>query len=153
MNALLGLNLGKGEMVRYAGKVEGGSSGTQHYDNVSAAIYGGFVVVRGGRQPEATAMEPPASLRICVASPRLKLPKNKTEYARSVLPRKVTLRQMVTSVASATTLVAGIAKGDFALIGEGMRDDVVEPVRGRFIPGHGRVRAAAMGAGASGVLH
>lgn len=151
MNDLFGLGLSKEEMVSWAGKGEAASSGTAHYDNVSAAIYGGFVVVRSGRTPSVVRFDPPRALRLCVATPLLRLPERKTKYARSILPKKIELRQMVSNLGSAGTLVAGFAKGDIALIGAGMHDEVVEPARSTMIPGYGRVRKEAMEAGASGV--
>ena len=48
MNELLGLGLSSDELIFYAGKGEEVTSGSPHYDNVSASILGGFVVVRGG---------------------------------------------------------------------------------------------------------
>ncbi len=48
MNELLGLGLSSDELIFCAGKGEAVTSGSPHYDNVSASILGGFVVVRGG---------------------------------------------------------------------------------------------------------
>lgn len=151
MNSLLGLNLNREELVRYAGEGEAVASGSAHYDNVSAAIYGGFVVVSGRERLSIARIDAPAALRICVATPTVELPERKTEYARSVIPQKVGLRQMVSNVAKASTLVAGFAKRDITMIGEGMKDEVVEPARSKLIPGYNRVRKLAREAGASGV--
>ena len=91
MNQLLGLGLCEDELIYYAGKGEAVTSGSPHYDNVSASILGGFVVVRGGagERPTAVRFAPPAGLAVCVATPTVNLPARKTEYARSLLPRSV----------------------------------------------------------------
>jgi homoserine kinase len=151
MNVLLGLKLSKDELVRYAGKGEATASGAAHYDNVSAAIYGGFVVVTGKERPSVVRLNPPAALGVCVATPQIKLPERKTEYSRSILPRNLRLGQLVANVGRASTLVAGFARGDVAMIGEGMRDEVVEPARSKLIPGYSHVRELATKAGAAGV--
>jgi homoserine kinase len=153
MNALLDLGLTQDELVFHAGVGEALMSGTPHYDNVSASILGGFVVVRGGpgQRPAAVKFEPPAGLAVCVATPAVSLPQRKTEYARSLLPASVPLETLVENVANASLMVSGFAKKDIKLIGKGMTDRAVEQARKVMIPGYDRVRSRAMAAGAAGV--
>jgi homoserine kinase len=153
MDGLLGLGLTSDELIFYAGKGEGVTSGSRHYDNVAASILGGFVVVRGGvgERPTAVRFDSPAGLAVCVATPVVSLPGRKTEYARSLLPESVPLETLVASVANASLMVAGFAKKDIKLIGKGMTDRAVEQARKSMIPGFDRVRSKAMGAGAEGV--
>ena len=153
MNELLGLGLSNDELIFYAGKAEGATSGSRHYDNVAASILGGFVVVRGGDvdRPNAVRFDPPASLAVCVATPVVSLPQRKTEYARSLLPKSVSLEMLVANVANASLMVSGFAKKDIKLIGKGMNDKVVEHARKAMIPGFDWVRSKALDAGAEGV--
>jgi homoserine kinase len=152
MNELLRLGLPTDELIFYAGKAEGATSGSRHYDNVAASILGGFVVVRGGAErPLATSFGPPPGLAVCVATPVVSLPSRKTEYARSLLPGSVPLETLVANVANASLMVAGFAKKDIKLIGRGMADRAVEQARKSMIPGFDRVRAQATAAGAEGV--
>lgn len=153
MNELLGLALSSDELIFYAGKGEAVTSGSPHYDNVSASILGGFVVVRGGagERPTAVRFDPPAGLVVCVATPVVTLPSRKTEYARSLLPGSVPLETLVANVANASLMVSGFAKKDIKLIGEGMTDRAVEQARKSMIPGYERVKSRAIGAGAEGV--
>jgi homoserine kinase len=153
MNKLLGLGLSSDELVFYAGKGEAVTSGSPHYDNVSASILGGFVVVRGGagERPTAVRFAPPSGLAVCVATPVVSLPRRKTEYARSLLPESVPLDTLVSNVANASLMVSGFAKKDIKLIGKGMTDRAVEQARKSMIPGYDRVRSRAMDAGAAGV--
>lgn len=152
MNELLGLGLSSDELISYAGKGEGVTSGSPHYDNVAASILGGFVVVRGGtgEAPTAVRFDSPAGLAVCVATPVVSLPRRKTEYARSLLPGSVPLETLVANVANASLMVAGFAKKDIKLIGRGMTDRAVEQARKSMIPGYDRVRSRAMAAGAEG---
>jgi homoserine kinase len=153
MNELLGLKLSKDELIFYAGKAEGVTSGSRHYDNVAASILGGFVIVRGahGARPSAVRFDPPAGMAICVATPVVSLPGRKTEYARSLLPASVSLETLVENVANASLMVSGFAKKDIKLIGKGMTDKAVEQARKPMIPGYDLVRSRALAAGAEGV--
>jgi homoserine kinase len=153
MNELLGLGLSSDELIFYAGKGEAVTSGSPHYDNVSASILGGFVVVRGGagERPTAVRFAPPAGLAVCVATPVVSLPRRKTEYARSLLPESVPLETLVENVANASLMVSGFAKKDIKLIGKGMTDRAVEQARKSMIPGYDHVKSRAIGAGAEGV--
>jgi homoserine kinase len=153
MNELLGLGLSSDELIFYAGKGEAVTSGSPHYDNVSASILGGFVVVRGGagERPTAVRFAPPAGLAVCVATPVVSLPRRKTEYARSLLPESIPLETLVENVANASLMVSGFAKKDIKLIGKGMTDRAVEQARKSMIPGYDHVKSRAIGAGAEGV--
>lgn len=153
MNELFDLGLSSDELIFFAGKGEAATSGSPHYDNVTASILGGFVVVRGGsdERPRAVRFDPPAGLAVCIATPMVSLPGRKTEYARSLLPETVPLETLVSNVANASLMVSGFAKKDIKLIGKGMTDRAVEKARKVMIPGYDRVMSRAMDAGAAGV--
>ena len=163
MDELLQLRLSSDELVYYAGMGEGVTSGAPHYDNVAASLLGGFVIVRegegeggdakgeGGGRPYAVRFDPPDGVALCIATPVVRLPPRKTEYARSLIPGSVPLRSLVANVANSSLMVAGFAKNDIGLIGKGMLDTVVEQARKVMIPGYDHVRSMAIGAGAAGV--
>ena len=135
MNELFGLGMSGDDMIFYSGMGERVTSGAAHYDNVSAAILGGFVVVRAGERPSAIRYDPPGDMSLVVVTPVVALPERKTEYTRSVLPKTVPLNMMVSNVANASLIVSGFARGDIAMIGSGMSDMVVEEARKKLIPG------------------
>lgn len=151
MNECFRLRLNGPELVGYAARGEFVSSGVEHYDNVSASLLGGFTVTMTRPALEVARFDPPEELRVCLATPTVKLPDRKTEYARSILPKMVELERLVHNTAAASTLVAGFAKKDIEMIGRGMEDQVVERARAAMIPGYERVRGMAFVAGASGV--
>lgn len=151
MNELFGLKLKKSELTYYAGKGEEVTSGAAHYDNVAAAILGDFVIVGKGERPQPIRLPAPRNMVLCVATPLVKLPARKTEYARSILPKTVSLSRVVENVANASTIVSGFAFKDIGLIGRGMNDSIVEGARKRMVPGYELVKERATGAGASGV--
>jgi len=151
MNEIFDLDMPKEELIYYAGEGERTASGTAHYDNVSASIMGGFVIVKGGDRPRVISFRAPKDLALCIATPVVKLPTRKTEYARSILPKTTSLKSMVQNVASASTIVSGFALKDIGLIGDGMNDRIVEKARKRLIPAYDMVKSEAIRAGASGV--
>ncbi|MDV3278454.1 MAG: homoserine kinase [Nitrososphaerales archaeon] len=148
-SALFGLDLQPREIIRYAGLGERLASGTAHYDNVTASYAGGFVIV--GKEFDYVKMEPPRSLALCLVTPNVELPEKKTKYARSLLPRSVSLKTMVDVTRAASLMVHGFATGDIGEIGKAMAVSPVDEARAKMIPGFERVRKAGLARGATGV--
>jgi homoserine kinase len=89
-------------------------------------------------------------MRLSIAMPTIGTPKNKTASARAMLPQLVNFNKAIINAANAASVVAGFHMGDVDLIGQGMNDLIVEPVRKNLIPGYDEVKKAALEAGASG---
>lgn len=151
LNKLLRLHLPNIELIKLAAHGEIASAGTPHLDNVSAAILGGLVVIGSYEPLDIIHLEPPRFLEICVVIPRIPVPPRKTEVARAVIPKTVSLSQAVQNVGHASAFVAGFALKDIDLIGRAMKDAIVEPARVSMVPGYQIVRKKAIEAGASGV--
>lgn len=151
MNECFYLGLNPSGVVGYAAHGEFVCSGVEHYDNVAASTMGGFVIVRAGSTGGYTRFEPPEHLKVCLATPAVRLPERKTEYARSILPRRVDLDKVVRNTGAASTVVAGFAKKDIALIGRGMEDAIVETARSAMVPAYWELKKAAIEGGAAGV--
>ena len=144
------LRLDGNSLVKFAGIGEKASAGSIHYDNVAASVLGGFVIVKTNPL-EIIKIEPPTTLRMCIAVPKLKVPKKKTKVSRSVIPRKISFKDSITNLSNATAIVAGFMNKDPELIGKSIRDVIVEPARQHMIPGFARVKENALKAGAFGV--
>jgi len=144
------LRLDGNSLVEFAGIGEKASAGSIHYDNVAASVLGGFVIVKTNPL-EIIKIEPPTTLRMCIAVPKLKVPKRKTKVSRSVIPRKISFKDSITNLSNATAIVAGFMNKDPELIGKSIRDVIVEPARKHMIPGFARVKENALKAGAFGV--
>ncbi|MEM4377381.1 MAG: homoserine kinase [Candidatus Nitrosotenuis sp.] len=149
-NRLYKLNLDANTLVECAAIGERASAGTVHYDNVSASVLGGFVIVRTDPL-DVIRISPPADLRLCVAIPKLLVPPKKTAVSRSVVPKQVKLVDAVTNLSNAAAIVAGFTKKDSVLIGRSIRDVIIEPAREHLIPGFSAVKKNALRAGALGV--
>ena len=147
---MYGLKLDENTLVEFAGYGEKASAGSIHYDNVAASVLGGFVIVRTNPL-NVIKVEPPMNLRMCIAVPKLVVPKKKTKVSRGVLPKKVSLVDSVANLSNAAAIVAGFMKKDPKLIGDSIKDVIVEPARQHMIPGFAKVKENALKAGALGV--
>ncbi|CAD6368726.1 Homoserine kinase [metagenome] len=147
---MYGLKLDGNTLVEFAGTGEKASAGTIHYDNVAASVLGGFVIVRTNPL-NVIKIEPPMNLRMCIAVPKLDVPKKKTKVSRGVIPKKVRLIDSVTNLSNASAVVVGFMNKDPKLVGESIKDVIVEPARQHMIPGFVKVKENAMKAGAFGV--
>lgn len=151
LNVLFNLGLDKRQLVYLAAKGEVASAGFEHADNVSAAIYGGFVIIRAYDPLDVVSLRAPENLGLCVAIPKLPPQHKKTEKARAVLPKMIPLEKLRSNVGNAAAMAVGFAVGDVGLIGRSMSDAIVEPARANLIPGYHVVREEALKAGAYGV--
>ncbi len=151
-DSLYRLKVKKEKLVEYAAEGEIASAGARHYDNVSASLFGGFVIssIKGG-PPRFVRLATPRDLVLVVAVPSIPVPERKTGMARSVLPKEVSLRSAVQNVSGASIIVAGFALKDVELIARGIDDAIVEPARKHLIPGFDAVKENAISAGALAV--
>ncbi|HUO73515.1 MAG TPA: homoserine kinase [Solirubrobacteraceae bacterium] len=99
-----------------------------HPDNIGAALCGGFVVCDGSR---VHALEPPMGLEAVLVVPHESV---QTAAARAALPDTVPLRDAVFNVAQASTLMLGLARGDWELIASGLSDRLHQPYRAHLYP-------------------
>jgi homoserine kinase len=151
LNHMFNLKLDNTQLARLAAKGEVASAGSEHADNVSAAICGDFVIVKSYHPLEIVNLKSPPEMEVCVAFPHIPTPPNKTEKARSAVPKLVPMEKLIHNVGRAAAMASGFATGDVDLIGRSMLDAVVEPARAFLIPGYQQVRENALKAGASGV--
>jgi homoserine kinase len=151
LNRMFNLELNNNELIRFAAKGEVASAGSEHADNVSAAICGDFVIVKSYNPLEVVNLKSPLDMEVCVAFPHMATPKSKTKKARLVVSKQVSMEKVVQNVGSAAAMASGFAVGDVDLIGKSMSDAIVEPARAFLIPGYQQVKENALRAGACGV--
>ena len=147
---LFKIQLNSNELVKFAGFGEKASAGSIHYDNVAASVLGGFVIVKTNPLNVIT-IDPPMNLRMCIAVPKIDVPKKKTKVSRGVIPKKIKLTDAVLNLSNAASIVAGFMKKEPELIGNSIKDVIVEPARQHMIPGYDKVKQNALKAGAYGV--
>ena len=122
-------------------------AGSRHFDNVAAAIYGGFTVVSDLNTRTVLQVRPPV-FRIIVAIPEISIA---TKRAREILPREVPMADAVCNVGWASGMIHAMMKKNVRMIGFYLDDMLALPYRKGLIPGYENVRDAAIEAGALGV--
>ncbi|MDQ3837819.1 MAG: homoserine kinase [Thermoproteota archaeon] len=148
---LFNLNIEKTKLVEYAAEGEVASAGTKHYDNVSASLLGGFVIVRTSPKLEFIRVDPPEDLVLVIAIPDVNVPEGKTGRARRILPKQIALTKVVTTISNAGIVVAGFALKNTEILAGGIHDIIVEPSRKQLIPGYDSVKKNALDAGSLAV--
>jgi len=137
--------LSTSELILCAAHAEDVTSGGFHADNVAPCILGGFTIIRSYEPFEVTRITPPNDLGIVVALPDIMVP---TIESRKVLPKEVSVKDLVFHVGNASTLVYGMMTGDLNLVGRSVKDAVFEPARVHLVPFLKEAESAAMSHGA-----
>jgi homoserine kinase len=143
---LMGVELPQREFVKLAAQGEAAVAGSAHADNVSASLFGGFILVGDGY--DVVRMEAP-DIGFVVVVPDVKY-ENKTKMARDLLPKTVGLKDAVRNIGFASRMAAAVAMKDPVLFGRSMCDSMVEPFRAGMIPNFHLVKLAALQSGAYG---
>ena len=152
INELLGKPFSKQELIYFAMQGEKLASGSEHADNVSPVILGGFTLVRSYQPLDVLKINTPNDLYVTIIHPQIEV---KTADARAVIKNQVSLKKMVTQMGNFGGLISGLFTNDYDLIGRSLHDEIIEPNRLVLIPEFNKVKkgvihAGALGAGISG---
>lgn len=147
VNELLGNPFSRKELVHFAMQGEVLASGSAHADNVAPCLLGGFTIVRGYNPLDIIKIKSPDELYATVIHPQIEL---KTSEMRAVLQPMISLKSAITQWGNVGGLIAGLYTNDYELIGRSLHDEIVEPLRGKFIPHFVTVKKAAINNGALG---
>ena len=140
-NELLHLKLSKDDMLNIAVEIEG------HPDNVSAALFGGLTIncFDAERKVHCRSVKIEKPLSVITCSPQFQV---QTKQARKILPQQVPLKDAVTNIENAASLVAALMSGDFDALRYVTAEKLHEQYRATLIPGFNDVKNAALNAGA-----
>jgi len=148
MNALAGSPFSRQELIQFAMQGEILASGSAHADNVAPALLGGFTLVRAcDPLLDIVRIESPTELYVTVLHPQIEL---KTSEMRAVLQDMIPLKNAIRQWGNVGALVSGLHTSDYDLIGRSLHDEIVEPLRGKFIPNFPAIKKAAIDNGALG---
>ncbi len=147
VNELLSKKYSNLELTKFAMQGEVTACGSAIADNVAAAIYGGFVLIRNYEPLDIVSIPTPSELVATVIHPQIEI---KTEDARKVMPSEIPLKTAIGQWANVGGLISGLHASDFDLIGRSLVDNVAEPVRKGLIPHFDAVKEASIKAGALG---
>ena len=152
VNELLGKPFSTLELTKFAMLGEEAACGTPIADNVAAAVFGGFVLIRSYQPLDIVKLPVPDELQLVAIHPQIEV---KTKDAREFLPENVPLKDAITQWANVGGLVSGLYTNDYQLIANSLTDVIVEPARKHLIPHfdlvkNEAIKAGALGAGISG---
>ncbi|CAM1355775.1 MULTISPECIES: homoserine kinase [Tenacibaculum] len=147
INELLNKPFTNLELTKFSMLGEKAACGTPIADNVAAAVYGGFVLIRSYEPLDIIKLPVPDELQLVAIHPQIEV---KTKDAREVLPEKVPLKSAVTQWANVGGLVSGLYTNNYQLISNSLTDVIVEPARKHLIPHFDLVKSEAIKAGALG---
>jgi homoserine kinase len=146
-NELFGSPCSKMELVHFAIEGERVACGSAHADNAAPAMLGNFILIRSYHPLDLITIKPPEHLFCSLVHPHTEL---KTSFARSVLPKSISLSTATQQWGNVGALVAGLLTSDYDVIGRALVDVVAEPKRAPLIPGFTEVKHAALDSGALG---
>jgi len=135
---LFSLKLTISELMEDAGSGEVASAGTVHYDNVAASLFGDFVVVTDVG-PYCWLFPVPKNLKLVVAIPKIKVPKQKTKASRGVLPKNVKFSDAMSNMKSVVSMVADMAEKEIGFADWISFDAIITPARKKMIPGFDKI--------------
>ena len=148
VNQFLERPLSKAELLPFA--LEGEritSGGDVHADNVAAALLGGFIAVRSVQPVDIIPLHYPTQLACTVVHPHIELP---TAEMRRILREQISLHDAVRQWGNIAAFVAGLQNEDLEVMRRSLNDVIIEPVRGKVIPGYEQAKEAALKSGALG---
>ena len=147
INELLGKPFSKEELVGFAMKGEALAGGTEHADNVTPCIFGGFTLIKSCQPLRVVSLPSPEELYAVVLHPQIEV---KTSDARAILKTHVLLKKAVRQSGYLGGFVSGLFMNDYNLIADSLKDEIVEPARSMLIPLFDEVKLAALENGALG---
>jgi homoserine kinase len=149
VNALFGEPLTRPDLLPACLDGEMAVSGF-HPDNVGPSLLGGITLITGETLDEISQLPVPDDLHFALVTPDAAVP---TSEARALLPKSITLKQMVAHTGAVARLIDALYRGDLEAMAAAMESDgVVEPARARLIPLLREARATAKRSGALGLV-
>ncbi len=148
LNQMLNEPLEKHQLLEFAIEGEKIASGDNvHLDNITACLYGGFILVRSRNPVDIVQIPTPIGLHCTILYPQIEI---KTEASRKLLRKQITLEQAVTQWGNVAGTITALFTSDFELLKRSLDDVVVVPDRAELIPKYYQIYEAAMSTGAIG---
>jgi homoserine kinase len=146
-NGLLDVPLPMDELLLHALEGERFASGGLHADNVAPSLLGGLVFCPPHLLPQTVSLPVPATVSAVLLHPDLEV---NTAQSRQGLEKSVPMARWLEQQACMAGFIAACASGDLELLGNSLRDVIVEPQRKGAVSCFDAVANAARDAGALG---
>jgi homoserine kinase len=144
----LDLKIDEMKLASIAGLSEKAAAGAPHYDNVTASLLGGLIVIYNLNPLQALKFYPNGIFVLGI--PHVKTPPHKTEIMRAITPKTFSLDLLPQSLGRMAAFIAGLYTGSLELIGHGMTDNIIEPIRALTVPAYEKLKKYVKEAGAFG---
>ncbi|RLE59106.1 MAG: homoserine kinase [Thermoprotei archaeon] len=149
LNELFGTGLSIGDLIALGGEGDRAVAGEAHYDNVSASILGGIVIVNPKNPREFFRTEPRSLEVVLFLSKGRGI--TKTRSMRQVLPRGIDLSSTVYWNWTVSKFTRALIENDLKSLGEAISEGgIVEEVRAKYIKRYWEIKRAALESGALG---
>ena len=133
MNEIFGIGLSKAELAFLSGNAEKVSSGSPHWDNACASIYGNCTFNISTDPFKVSSFKVSENLFFGIIMPEIIIYR-KTFTARSMLPDNIPLKTAIEMSRNITALMESLRNGDMKLLGQVMKRAVVDNYRIRMFP-------------------
>lgn len=147
INELFGAPFSISELIPLAMEGERLTCGTAHPDNVVPALLGGLILIRSKDPLDLVPVSYPKSLYVSLLHPQIEI---LTRDARKALPSEIPLALYVRQSAHLAGMILGFETGNLELLRKSMKDEIVEPIRAKRIPGFDAMKEVALKEGAIG---
>jgi homoserine kinase len=147
MNELLKKPFTTTELIQFAIKGESLANNCEVADNVAAALFGGFTLVKSLSPLEILKIPVPNELFVTVIHPQIEI---KTSDSRAILPKEVSLNNAITQWANFGSLIHSLHTENYDLMRTSLHDVIIEPYRSNLIPHYNQVKNVTLKAGALG---
>ncbi|MEM3833058.1 MAG: homoserine kinase [Thermoprotei archaeon] len=144
----LGLKIDDMRVASIAGLSEKVAAGSPHYDNVTASLLGGLIIIYNLNPLKALRFYPKGYFVLGI--PHVKTPSHKTEIMRIIAPKTLSLEVLPHSLSRMAAFIAGLYTNSLELIGQSMTDNIIEPIRALMVPAYEKLRKYVKEAGAFG---
>jgi len=148
VNELLERPFSKLELTEFARIGEKVACDSPIADNVAAAIYGGFILVKSYQPLEILKLPVLNELMVTVIHPQIEI---RTEDARNVLSTTISIADSVIQSTNLAGLISALYTNDYELLSRSLVDVIAEPYRKKLIPLFDEVKNSCMKSGALGV--
>jgi homoserine kinase len=147
VNALLDAPLPLADLLPFALEGEKFASGGLHADNVAPSLLGGLILCPEVLLPQVISLPVPSGVSAVLLHPDLQV---NTAQARRRLRKSYSMQLWLQQQGLLAGFIAACAADDIALIGETLRDVIIEPQRADAVPCFAAVTEAARRSGALG---
>ena len=132
------------ELVNYAIYGESLITGAYHGDNAVPSMVGGMILLQNS-EPCKMIELPSPDLQVIIICPELSI---ETKKAREILKEPYDLADIVKHSAHLATVISALYTNDIDLLGENLKDILIEPRRAHLIKGFYEVQNNALSNGA-----